>query len=1479
MRFEKVQTTLAQYATKRLSKDLNTTIHIGKVEITPLNSINLVDFYALDLQNDTIIKTQSLSILMRNINLDKNEIKVRKVTLNNADIQLIKREGEKGFSFQFIIDYFSSESKKQNNGKTPIITAQSIELKNSRFRFKDYRAKSIYFGMDFTDLDAKNINLTFSDFKTEGSNTKLKIKHLSSLEKSNFDLKNLTGIVELDSNFVQIDSMEIVTANSHLVTDYFRFDFDDPSHFEDDFEGKVKMTTNFRQSTINFKDIGYFTSFFEGIDRTAEVSGKFEGTVADFKSNNLRIKLDRNTQFYGNLAMKGLPYTEKTSFKIKINKFTTNETELENIDIPPFTKREKLSLPDEIKGIGDIDLSGELTGKFDDFAGQLIAITSQGTIETDARYWEEGNTSLLDGKVIAKNLNLGAFTDENLGEMDANLVSKFAYNSKTGIELAAKGELPQLSYKGYTYKNIKVDGDFTEKSFEGKASIKDKNGLVDFAGLINFEESIPVYDFKSVIKKVNLSKLQITNDTLEHIVSADLWIKGKGSNIDNSNGEAIISNLIYSQNGEIYTNKKIALSSQQFDSIKEIKLDSDIADVSIKGKFLISELPKTFDIIGQKVVPALYSSLDTISIDNQNYNFNILLKDYSPINKLFTPDIQIASNTTASGNFSSQDQIFNLNIESDSMTYLTNKMVNISASLKKPTDILNLKIDIENAHVGSDLSLDNVEIASLIKDDHIMPSIKWKSPDGESYGKIQGDGYWYSQDYFDLLILPSYFHFKDRDWKIKEDATLIVDSTSFNFNGIEIFNNFNEAVSVVGTVSSNPEDVLKVYLDNFNMENINPFIGNSQTKYHGIINGSACINNVYDQIEIVSDIYIDSLRVNKEIVGDVALNTDWLDSKKGMHIKGELLRDKLNTFDFIGYFYPFEEKNSLDFSCILRNTDLAFLNPYVVDQGITGIKGKAKGEIKVTGEPESPLLEGGISLLRTGFKVDYLNTYYDFSGLMIIENNDIFTDNIIEIRDEENNLAYFNGAIYHENFRDFDFNVFIEIPKSVFTKGDKKELRTFAGAKEIDNKFISLNTNIGLNNDFYGKVYATGDINIEGYQDEIDIVVNAKTEKGSNFTLPLYGSSEIELEDYVVFIDKDSTYDQKETIDLEGINLDINVEVTPDIELQLIFDEVYGDIITTTGFGNLGMTVDKFNEFNLAGKYTIDKGDYLFTLGLKRFENLINKKFEIASGSTINWFGDPYNAEIDINAIYKLKASLYEIMPQTTEDASEYKQRRDVSCIMMLTNNLMTPNIDFAIELPRANETERAVIANLMETKQEMNKQVFSLILLNRFMPSSINSNSEDSRGNTGAVSTTASEILSNQLSTWLSKLSSDIDIGLNYRPGDNITSDEIAVALSTELLNDRLVISSNFGVSQGNEINQNENALIGDVNVEYKLNEDGTFRVRVFSRTNEYDVTNASQSQTTSGIGLYYKKEFSNWKEFITPKKKLKQREKEANQ
>ena len=1463
LRFEKVQSILAQTLTERLSKDLGTTISIEKLNIVPMDKVTMENLIVLDLENDTVLNSEKLNILFSDIALKENRIAIENLVLANADVNLIKRKGQKGFSFQFIIDHFSGEKKEKSNSEDFLITAKKIELKNANFKFQNFRSDNNYYGMDFDDLQVNNINISLSEFKNIGSNIKVKIDHISSHEKSKFVLTDFTGTLEIDSNFVHIDSLKIITPNSKLATEYFRFEFNDPHDFDDDFINLVTMKTHFLNSKLNLKDIAFFTPFFKGIDQVVNISGEFDGLVSDFKSKKLKIKLDNNTSFYGDLAMKGLPDMDNTFFKIKINKFKSNELALNNLDIPPFTEHKKMKIPKEMEGFGDFTLSGNLQGKFDDLQGKLLAITSQGDLEVDARYWNKNNTTFVDGKVIANNFNLGTFLkNKDLKELDADVKTKLKWNSKTGIDLTAKGELPKIVYKGYKYTNIKIDGDITETSFNGKASIKDKNGQIDFDGKIKMDKEIPEFDFKTTIKNLNLKKLKITNDTIERIITTDIVIIGKGNSIDNSIGDIKIKNLKYIQEGEIYTNKEIIIHSKEQDSIKIVELLSDIADAKFEGNFNVSKLPNSFELMAKQMFPAIYEFSDSIDVTNQNFDFRVLVKDYEPIYKLFTPTINIANSTQVHGNFISQKNIFEISVNSDSISFDNKKLDKLALVVKKPGDILNLKLDVAHFHLNQNTKLDNLVLTSLIKEDHIMPSIKWRSDDGSNYGKIQGDGYWYSRDYFDFLILPSYAHYENRNWKIEEDANLIIDSTSYNFNEIKITNNFGEAITVEGIISEDSTDLLHLYLDEFKVENLNSFIGSKNTKYYGKINGSACISSLYKEKKIESDFFIDKLIVNEELVGDIAFNSSWIDDKKALHCKGEMMRNELSTFDFLGYYYPFRNENSLDFDCILEKTPLTFLNPYLNGQGISEIGGIATGNIEVKGEPEKPLLEGEITFNKAGFKIEYLNTHYDFTGLFKIDETDIYSDNVIELRDEYNNPAQFNGAIYHENFRDFDYNIFIEIPKNIYQKGNRKERLNFAGATSVKNKFLSMNTNSDLNGDFYGKVFGTGEINIEGYKGDVKIKVDAKTTQGSRFTLPLNGSSEVELEDYVVFLNKNDTTKKEEKINFDGIDLDIKIEVTTDAEMEIIFDEIYGDVIKGIGTGNINMTVDKNGEFRMQGKYTIEKGDYLFTMGILNFENLVNKKFSIENGSSISWYGDPLNAEVDISTVYNLKASLYEILPNlTTEEKTKYKRRRDVECHMNLSQNLLAPEINFGIEIPYSNETIKLALASTMQSKEELNRQVFSLLLLNKFLAPA-NSNSEEGRGNS-LFSTTTSELISNQLTNWLSKVSNGA-LGFNYRPGDNITSDEMAVQLSTQLFNEKVVINSNLGVSQGNSINQNEDQFIGDVNIEYLINEDGTFRVRVFSRTNEYDITNTNQSKTTSGIGVFYKKEFSKWKDYF---------------
>lgn len=1462
LRFPQTQTYLAQKLTQKLSNDLGTTLSIKKVNIHPLDKISLENLFVVDLYGDTVLNTKALDINIADIKLKQQEIEIEAITLTNADIKLIKPVGQKGFSFQFIIDHFSNDKPKKDKKNTPFtIKGKAIDIVNSDFYFINKRSSASYSGMDFTDLALKNINLSIANVTNQGSKTTGVIKHLSTYDKSKFELKNLSTSFTLDSNFALLDSLNIRTNNSNIEANYFKFEFNDPNDFDDDFVEKVTMKADFKRSQLNLGDLSYFTSFFNGLNRSVDFSGYFDGTVDDFKTKNLYIQLDNNTSIGGNLAMKGLPYTDSTSFNFSNIVLRTNEKELQNIELPPFVRGDKIKLPEELDGIGLISGTGNLAGTFDDVKGNLMLTSSIGNVNTKSRYWlnKKTNTSFFEGDVTTNKLAIGKLlTDKNLGDISTDITTKLVWNSRNGIDAKVTGEINEIDYNGYTYKDISLDGDINEDFFKGKAVINDINAALTFDGLISFSDTIPSFNFKSSIKNLNFNELNLTNDSIDRILCADVIVNGEGSNLDNINGFAVINDLSYLQNGKEYEAEEIELVASPKQDGRILNITSSIVDATIDGNFSFKELPKCIDYITYKVVPAIYEDTTNIQVNNQKFSFDALVKDYKPIQELFTPELYFSKNTLTIGAFDSDQSTFNLLLKSDTIKVLDRSFAKVDAYVKKPDEKIAIDVNVKEANVNPSIVLENLNFKTTIKDNLIEPSLSWESKNGDSYGFIQGNGYWYSLEYFDFLILPSYFNYDNTVWKNDDFAEVIIDGKTIVIDSLIFNNNNGEQITVTDTISENPNETLKLTIENFQLANINSIFDLTDVKYYGEINGNASLGNLYDSPSIVSDIEIKELKTNDFIVGDLNFNTNWDNKEDPIACIGYLNRLGNKAFDFKGTYNPKLDKNSLDIACEMNNTPIAFVGFYLKDQGIDDLNGFVSGNIDITGEPEKPILQGKAELKNVGFKVDYLNTFYDFTGELNIGEDEFYTDNVILIRDQENNLATFNGAIYHNNFRDFDYNIFIDIPQNIYTKGNIKKNIPFNNAKKVPNQFLTLNTNESLNSSFYGKVYNTGDINIEGEAGgEITITVNAKTKKGTVFTLPLYNSNEVALEDYIVFVDtsKKIEIDSNE-FSLEGLNLDLNIEATPDAELKIILDEVYGDVMKGRGSGNINMSVDENNELNMTGRYEIEEGDYLFTLGVLNFENLINKKFQIASGSTLNWYGDPLKAEIDITAIYNLKASLYDIITDPSKKEL-YKNRTDVECYMNLTQNLLKPDVDFAIEIPRTDEEGRTALNNLIQTEEELNKQVFSLLILNRFLPPANSVTDEGRSGN--AVGSTLSELASNQLSNWLSQITNKADIGLNYRPGDNITNDELALALSTQLLNNRVVVSVNGGLSFDGDETTDDNNLLLDANVEYKLNKDGTFRVRAFTRTNEDDVTNTqNQGATTQGVGLSFKKDFN---------------------
>jgi hypothetical protein len=326
-----------------------------------------------------------------------------------------------------------------------------------------------------------------------------------------------------------------------------------------------------------------------------------------------------------------------------------------------------------------------------------------------------------------------------------------------------------------------------------------------------------------------------------------------------------------------------------------------------------------------------------------------------------------------------------------------------------------------------------------------------------------------------------------------------------------------------------------------------------------------------------------------------------------------------------------------------------------------------------------------------------------------------------------------------------------------------------------------------------------------------------------------------------------------------SVEIDLLIHATPEAKAQMIYNTQITDIIKAQGEGTLRFGMDKAENISLSGNFTVEQGEYLFTL-----QDVIKRRFTLESGGSITWSGDPYKAVLDLKAVYKLKASLYELMMGSVEDISS-KQRIPVECKILLTGDLMRPDINLSIVFPVIEERLRDELQQFFSTQEDMNRQMLSLLVLGKFYtPDFVRGNYTPTANNTNFIGNTASDLFSSQLSNWLSQINKDVNVGFNYRPSNQLTNDEIELALSTQIFNDRVRINGNIG----NNVNPNKttgNELVGDFEIEVKLTHNGKLQLKAYNRSNNNLIYETAPY--TQGLGVSYKEDYNNfaelWKKF----------------
>lgn len=424
--------------------------------------------------------------------------------------------------------------------------------------------------------------------------------------------------------------------------------------------------------------------------------------------------------------------------------------------------------------------------------------------------------------------------------------------------------------------------------------------------------------------------------------------------------------------------------------------------------------------------------------------------------------------------------------------------------------------------------------------------------------------------------------------------------------------------------------------------------------------------------------------------------------------------------------------------------------------------------------------------------------------------------------------------------------------------------------------FACLNTTETDNNLYFGQGYATGDVRIQTSPKEVKLDVNATSSANTLLSIPLTNKvSQGSDLGFVHFVKKQpvvQTFDQYEIDnrkDTKKINvsskfkMNCELHVTPDAVVQIILDKKAGDILKGKGSGNLTMIFESGN-FTMDGKYTIDEGTYLFTLP----NAFINKLFAVDQGGTIVWDGSPFDAVIDVGASYKLKASLY---PYLNSDPyySSYSKPIPVECRLNFKDKLLSPTITYDIDLPNATPEAQTILQNATSTDETKSRQFLALLFANNFIadPTAGGLASASNSLGLSAAGSSGVEFLSNQFSRMLSQFSKDVDFGFNWRPGTPVTTSQAEMMFSAQIFNGRLLINGNFDVL-GNQaaaatLNKNPSNVVGEGNIEYKLNQNGKLRLKAFNRSNQQS-TVYEISPYTQGVGVYYKEDFNSFKDLM---------------
>ncbi len=1470
-----VQKYFVSKITDQFSKVSGFTVSYDRFYLMWYDRLEITDLKITDPQQNTLIEAGRLYVNFTLSTLfDRNNINIDAVSLQEGGVNMVTIPTSDSTK-EMNIDVFIAEierqlsSGKKSSGGGAKINIGEVLILQSRFSLNQTDSDSVRYGFDPSHFRVSIDDGNLNNFQIIGDTIQFNVTSLRIKEaKTQLTISNLRTYFRISQKSMEFLGIDLTCNQSH-VSDTVRLLYDSQRDLSD-FVNKVTIDAKLRDTRLHPEDISHFARGLDTWKKTITMNGHFRGKISRFTFKPMALNIGATT-ITGSLEMDGLPSIDETFINVKLKPSVAYGTDL------AFLFPE--SINNNLIPLGKIQLQGNFVGFTNDFVADGDFITRLGRITSDINYKiSPGNVGLTSyrGNLALTDFQLGQFFKDTVNFQEVTLKGNINGKgfSKQTADFLLKGEIASIGVRGYNYVNIRSNARFANQFFQGNLTIDDPNLQFSMDGSIDLRETIELIKIKARLDTALLHQLKLTDEKI--FLQSYVDIDSRGLELDSIVGSALFKQTLIQFGDETIKFDSIHLISENHQDGRALTLRSSMADLSLTGNFYYSTMFNDIQKLIQEFMlnlrndPVAIAAYYTAKLPTeQTYTAKIdaRIHDANPLFNILDINLHVSPETVIQGQFSnSTTSRLHAFTHIDSVAYagksfMHNEIEFNGSKIRDSTQVLaQLTVTSDRQFINKNVTTKNLFVEGIWNLDHIDFKVDADQVGYDNQIRLNAE-IDFLEDSTKIKLLPSTIRLLGEDWDTHGSNYTLVKGREWSLHHVGFYHEA-QSIKIDGEISNDSTKSLLIDIHDLDLSLLNFF---SNEKFGGQLNAKIIQKDIYDDLFIENVLEIDSLTINKFLVGEVRGNNTLDPVTEFFNINLTVDRMDNRILDIEGYYDPSDKESPLQAKAILDKANLRLIEPVVRDI-FSQLDGTLTGSYDIRGTFSEPRITGEAKLENGQLMINYLKTLYKVTGTVGMTPTEIQLRSF-NLVDVFKNSARLEGKITHRNF-------------------GRMALRIDANFSN----FQLLSTSMKDNDLFYGQAFGTGVLTIAGPISNLKISATAVTNRNTRLSLPLGGgTSSQDKKEFIQFVSFSQDVKAKKKApprkrELSGLTLDLNIDVTPDAYTEIIFDIKSGDIIRGRGRGDLRLPVDTKGEFNMFGRIDFTEGAYNFTL-----YDIINKEFQIKPGSNIAWYGDPYEANLNITASYRQLTSMGPILAdQTLVSDPAIRRKYPVEVLLKLDGLMMSPTLTF--DLAARDLPDNVITADgrsvrmrfefeAFKTKldeQELKLQVFSLIILRKLSPPNAFATSAS-----GSIYNSVSELLSNQLSYWLSQVDQNLEIDLDLGTLDQEAFNTFQLRLSYSFLGGRLRVSKD-GTFGGNQPNRSEVATIaGDWTVDYLLTPDGKFKVKMYSRSNVNQLQSSLNTQTaavTTGTSLMYTENFNTFSELLMSARERRRRELEKN-